>query len=450
MPSPEVAAELVRLECYKRLIENYKMDISALAGISPYDALEFLQKKLDQFIVAELEPTDPEYEHKKAYRAEAVQIFKAEVELDKLAALVDASGEWARKKTEYYQAFLLKITSHFKPVSIFDEIDLTPDFEKEKFISPLLSTWTAIKKILPRLKSEIVFEHVQHNSLAQLLFLDDDEFSEKIREFGIVLSDEIGLIMLARLWDIAHSEEVTALTQRQAKRALYSSAGQANISNMLMCHFDALYGELTKLHLHATLHPEILEVWIGTARAVNAKALTERGKAIYLNPTPRLNSWILNRFWLETAVGLGYRVNLAEQHFPAIESTILSGRSHLLLSQLAFEMRAPGLTSQYNGDDAPTATSQEILALIHMGCIAHRNLDHSIAFMKRTTSIVFDDLPEVEKRGGLKKTHSSPMLTHVSAPPSLVSKLAHFKPPTKEEAACHSEFDFLMKESWVL
>jgi len=131
-----------------------------------------------------------------------------------------------------------------------------------------------------------------------------------------------------------------------------------------------------------------------------------------------------------------------EQHFPNIEKAILSGRPDLLLTQLIYEIRPSHLSSQYNGDNAPTATSQEILATLHMGLIGKRNSDYSVSLVKNSLRIV-DDSYDIIKPGKLHKTHSCPNISEIAPLPPLASRLSHFTPPKKEEEFCRDDLSFL-------
>jgi len=232
----------------------------------------------------------------------------------------------------------------------------------------------------------------EHNTLACLLLTNDETFIQYINDGRLPIEGEIGHLIIQRLRDIQFLEKTE--TESGPRKNMRAMAGKAisramNIhepENILQCDFSALYIEITKLALHAQLHPDHKVFWLGTARVVNRMIQDRSGLGTYLNCDDTLWSWHLNRIWLQAAIYLGYSCQLIEQHFPNIDKALLSADSSNFIRELLKEIRSEGPenTSQYNGNDSPTATTQEILVLMDMGCAVTKNEDQSISFSKPT------------------------------------------------------------------
>lgn len=285
-----------------------------------------------------------------------------------------------------------------------------------------LMTWTQIKLKLKNFD----FDHTNttHNALYKILATTDDEFVDYMKDVFFP-GDEVGLIAMQRLKDISSNG---GFESKQAKKLLSEIMRVKSKDSPLFCNDDALEGEITKLALHTLLHPDKKVVWLGTARAVNAMIDNYPGQGTYLNCDNSKWSWELNRSWLQAAVYFGYEFKLVEQHFPDIEKAILSGYSSAFIEQLVREMRAegPDKTSQYNGSDAPTATTQEILVLMDMGCVARKNPeDGSLSFYSPRTREEF--IPG--RTHGTQRRHSFPDIQCISPVPPLARSVDHFVDP---------------------
>lgn len=285
-----------------------------------------------------------------------------------------------------------------------------------------LMTWTQIKLKLKNLD----FDHAntKHNVLYKILATTDDEFVDYMKDVFFP-GDEVGLIAMQRLKDISSNG---GFESKQAKKLLSEIMRVKSKDSPLFCNDDELEGEITKLALHTLLHPDKKVVWLGTARAVNAMIDNYPGQGTYLNCDNSKWSWELNRSWLQAAVYFGYEFKLVEQHFPDIEKAILSGDASAFIEQLVREMRAEGAdkTSQYNGGDAPTATTQEILVLMDLGCVARRNSeDGSLSFYSPRTREEFSP----GRIRGMQRRHSFSDTRCVSPVPPLARPTDHFTDP---------------------
>ncbi len=164
--------------------------------------------------------------------------------------------------------------------------------------------------------------------------------------------------------------------------------------------------------------------------------LHHQGEAIYFNPSAATWTWELNRAWLQAGVYLGYKFMLVEQHFPAIETAILSGDTSKFVLQLVNEMRpeSSANTSQYNGDYSPTATTQEILVLMDMGCVARKMEDGRLVFYPPVTReeppIIYETLPAP---GLLRRSHSCIDFGTASPPPPFDNRKDHFIDVSKSD-----------------
>ncbi|MCR9192435.1 MAG: hypothetical protein NXI01_07215 [Gammaproteobacteria bacterium] len=226
------------------------------------------------------------------------------------------------------------------------------------------------------------FDRRRHNSLAHLLLSDDTLFAQSLADDRAPMEGEIGVLAIQRLQRIFSNPESNLHVKKDAVKAMRKAMTSNTPDKLLSYDENTLTLEITRLILHARLNPENKVVWLGTARAVNAMIEHAKPIGIYLNPEPSQLTWALNRFWLKTAAQLGYEIKLVEQHFPKIETALLSQDPAKFLEQLLLETRenSTDKTSQYNGNYSPTATPQEVIALMDMGCVAYKAPDKSIAF----------------------------------------------------------------------
>lgn len=267
-----------------------------------------------------------------------------------------------------------------------------------------------------------------HNVLSKILAIDDSEFIEYMENLFFP-NGEFGSVALQRSRDIASSDNPCRL---RALRLLRRAICEKSKEGILFYDNRALEGAIAKLVLHSLLNPDKKVIWLGTARAVEATIKHWQGDATYFNPSASTWSWELNRGWLQAAVHFGYVFKLVEQHFPDIEKAILSGDSSSFVEQLAREMRAEGVdkTSQYNGGYEPTATTQEILVLMDMGCVARKNPeDGSILFYP---PMLREEPSPILKHYGshvLQRRHSCPNLFKIASPPPLDKPIEHFSDP---------------------
>jgi len=113
------------------------------------------------------------------------------------------------------------------------------------------------------------------------------------------------------------------------------------------------------------------------------------------------------------------------------------------LEQLLLETREESehKTSQYNGNYSPTATPQEVMAVMDMGGVAHKNHDGSISFsLPRTceepkyfnshNTHIEKSIPPSLKFLGRNHTFDG---TNVSNPPPYQDWLEHFRSPSSSQ-----------------
>ena len=89
-------------------------------------------------------------------------------------------------------------------------------------------------------------------------------------------------------------------TLQQYTDSIIISRTLSNQTNegLFKCDFDALYLELTKLALHAELHPDQKIIWLGSARSVMAVIDEKDEWGTYLNCDDTKWTWHLNRLYL--------------------------------------------------------------------------------------------------------------------------------------------------------
>lgn len=298
----------------------------------------------------------------------------------------------------------------------------------EHSVNPHFKTWMTIQPKLQQLNQVFDLKKNENNILSLLLNPSDESFLKSLAKRGqMSFGDEIGFLALQRLKAIASAEN-NPFWMKSAANTLISIACQKQ--ELYRIKNEALEKEIINLAIFALLNPDNKRIWLGTARAVNAAIENWPGKAAYFNPAFKDNSWELDRAWLLAAVQLGYEFCLVEQHFPEVEKAILSGDPSCLIEQLAKEIRPTG-TSQYNGGNSSTATPQEILVLLEMGCVGRKNPDNSLSLVRPQNARCAEDA-FLNKNGALrlKPNHSCPDLFKAAAPPPLSHPKQHFCAPT--------------------
>lgn len=288
--------------------------------------------------------------------------------------------------------------------------------------APQHNTWIALRDQLTECSKQLHLENANHNSLALLLTADNTEFVSAVELGRLLLESEFGHIAIHRLRDIANHDASLAKKARQLICSAYTL-----IAKESLVHFDeaTLEHEFFKLALFSLLNPHDKIAILGTARAVEAYANAHFGETIYFNPPAEKYTWETNRSWLQAAVYLGFQFNLIEQHYPNIEEAILSCSTSKLIFELANEIRSSDTESQYNGTFSPTATPQEILALLDMGCSARKAEDNTLSLISPSQH---NELSP-KKACAIKRTHTSPHLYRSAPLPPLNNRKDHFKAP---------------------
>ncbi|AUH73564.1 hypothetical protein [Legionella sainthelensi] len=228
------------------------------------------------------------------------------------------------------------------------------------------------------------------NQLAKLLNEDNISFVNDVVDGNISLDGELGALALQRLLS-----EYSKFSNLQ-KANIATFLKNTEIERVTHCDESALKSEIIKLHLYAKYCQDNnlpLVAWIGSARPVFSMIADHPGKGAYLNCDDAKWSAELNSTWLLIVSGLGYEIKLVEQHFPNVAKAIESGNIFNYISAIANEMRpnTKQSHSQYHGGDQPTATPQEILRLMSIGCTAKKNEDGSISLMSPKKAWVTED-----------------------------------------------------------
>jgi hypothetical protein len=315
--------------------------------------------------------------------------------------ITDIYGDKFDRARKYHLGSLFRPHS---PRSLLSPFSI---FEKTKTAGS--TVWFSVQSRLIQpstLTSGIDLADVVHNTLAHLILSTDTNFIEQINMGALTLEGEIGHLIIQRLKSIIRSSSppVETAAQKhlkdQAGKILYRAMDTSESESILKCDYSSLLIEITKLVLHAKLHPHKKIFWLGTARAVDITLRTQAGEGTYLNCDDKKWTWQLNRLWLQAAIHLGYSCKLVEQHYPSVEKAILSQNASFFVRQLLYATRKQGEqnTSQYNGNDAPTATAQEMLVLMDLGCYASKNEEQSIIF----------------SRAGVREEPSSAAFDHIS------------------------------------
>lgn len=347
------------------------------------------------------------------------------------------SEQCATKMVQKYKQKTEKLIKAYENIHPFEAMYLTNATANANQLTRSVGykLWYEARKKLDYFRQIQGLKHRQHNALVQLLLADDSTFIKNVYEDTVVVEGEIGLLIIQRLQGIFYSANTAAPLKKMALQKIKRSMASRTTDNLLFYNETILHQEITKLYLHAALHPQQKFVWLGTARAVDATIQSIRPTCIYFNPPRHFLTWGLNRRWLHAAVSLGYQFHLVEQHFPSIEKAILTQKPIKFIEQLLLETRGDSLkyTSQYNGHYSCTATNQEILALMDMGCTAYKDeLDHSIRLVPPRNSYEesLSTYASVTKLGTfaycpIKRNHSTSDI-QASAPPPYDDWNNHF------------------------
>lgn len=420
--------EIAALKPIEQQMSAYQADISAKSG----PALGVQHKQT----IAQIE--------EKLRTAKSVSFFNSrlpQLKTNLNELVIFKENELIAEKTALklvlkYSKMLKKLVDSYESMSFYEHLSVR-SFSVKLTRSLSLRVWTGAQNKLNHFKKIQDFSKRQHNSLAHLLLTDNQTFLESVMQDRFSIEGEIGFLVIQRLQTIYYNTQSSSRIRGQAGKKIRQLMTSKTPDSLLCYDENILFHEIRKLALHAQCHPENKVVWLGTARAVNAMIKQVRPTCIYLNPPPKDLTWTINRFWLQAAMHLGYRFRLVEQHFPEVEAAILSQDSNKFLEQLLLETRADDAdkTSQYNGNYSPTATTQEILALMDMGCVAYKNpQDHSISFYPPTISYEEplsyrhsqSNIKEIESTNRcIKRTHSYSE-GYASEPPPYEDRTDHF------------------------
>jgi hypothetical protein len=421
-------------------IRTFKSDFSKnISG----DPITFIEKTIEQLNVLAQKTHDNVSHSFFDFRRVTLQTEIAILKKDckKLAHEIHKAHEKSQQIANKYADIIYYISAIYESDNLnkyksgngaFFEQDTFSIFEKTRHAGSLV--WAHTRYILNSLHDSEEFIQKQHNALAHLLLANDDVFLMSIDADHLAFDGEFGYLIINRLKDIHASSKSTLRMKKIAGRKIAQVMPLTQPESLLSYEHDLFIIEVTKLILHAKFHPEKKIAWLGTSHAVNAVIEQFAGEGMYFNPTRTHFSWMLNRSWLQAAAHLGYRFKLIEQHFPAIEEALLSQNPAQLLAQLLLEIREESTEncSQYNGNSSPTATTQEILALMDMGCTAKKNqiTDHSLFLspLEKSHEEPFF-LKQHPRVSALRKNHSAPNLTHASTPPPFDTQLEHFTMP---------------------
>ncbi|MBP6918335.1 MAG: hypothetical protein KBB94_05425 [Legionellaceae bacterium] len=400
------SCEQVDITIIQDQLTKFKHNIASLKGQSPRDFLELLARRLHR-IQQKLQG-----KHKFSFFDSRIpsllaRLQKSQEEIEVLMLSVtkaEKTAETIRRKCET----ITEEMTHWRPISPSGVDGSSPISRLGKSYqcsSPFDTirtaggnVWASIRSKLEGMASQD-FDKINHNALAFLLLSDDASFVEAINFGTLPIEGEIGHLIIQRLKELyftkslikstsTEEEDVVNHRIRNLSAKLISRSMSGVEDGLLKCDFDTLYLELTKLALHAELYPEAKVFWLGTSRAVMAVIRKRAGQGTYLNCDDSKWSWHLNRIWLQAAMILGYQCELVEQHFPNIEEAFFSQDGGAFVEELLKAVRPKNTdcTSQYNGYDAPTATSQEILVLMDMGCVANKHEENNrIYFSKPQT-----------------------------------------------------------------
>lgn len=392
-------------QIYKNILA-FKRDVAKIQGVAPRVFVNQWVKKVNAI------EHKIEHKHKHSFFDTRIPQLRKDIkvcrqQINALLSLIEKSEHIAEKLVRQSREVTESMIHIFSPTSPNSVTQFTPydrishSFQgTDPFDSIKTSganVWAACRARHTGLvaSNEIQgFSGNRKNTLVQLLLKKDGDFVDAIDDGSLPIEGEIGRLILQRLKDI-HGPS-TFLSTPKNPRVIHQlnhagkairAAMTASGDGILKCDYNALYIELTKLVLHAELHPNDKTFWLGTARAVIATIVEKNGQGTYLNCEDSKWTWHLNRIWIQTAIMLGFTCELVEQHFPIIEETLLSQDGGVsFIEALLGEVRSNAdQTSQYNGYDSPTATTQEILVLLDLGCIPEKNpTTNRIYFSKRS------------------------------------------------------------------
>lgn len=401
------------VEDIKKRIHLFKTDVAALGTIPPRDFISELSTRIER-MMGDLEAV-PFSTEDAALDSETRLSLYTEIrfclsEISLLAGHIRNAEKIARTiRDEFKFATEHTISTHNPAQSILNVNELNiKNYSQTHFLNIKIAganVWSAIRdrnqafESLPGLhlisSPQGNHAHLLHNSLVHLLKSTDSDLLDAIDRGQLALEGEVGNLIIQRLKEIrskgniydARKGPLDSLRRREAKLAatiINRNMGTATGEGLFKCDFDALYIELTKLALHAELHPESKTVWLGTARSVIAMVETNNEIGTYLNCDDHKWTWHLNRLWLQAALSMGFKLELIEQHYPSIEDALLAGDGGArFVQELLKQVREDANdTSQYNGYDAPTATAQEILAALDTRCMLRKGSNNRICLMQ--------------------------------------------------------------------
>ena len=451
-------------------LDDFRSDVASIKSISPRVYLNNISIKIKQGQEEINRPTGPVFKMRTAK-----VLAECNLKLNDLLAHLDKAEKIAQTFSSTCERITEEMT-HWRPQSPKSVTGYSPrdklghSFRCNSPFDTLrtagASVWAATRSNHEGYLDDITpqsFGKIDHNALAFLLLSTEETFINAVSDGILPIEGEIGHLILQRLKEIYFT---TALNNSPGSTA---NARKLNVigkiisrtmtrigDGILKCDFETLNIELTKLALHAELHPEAKVFWLGTARTVMAVINSNRGIGTYLNCDDEKWTWHLNRIWLQAAMILGYQCELVEQHFPNIQKAIFSqdGGANFV-EELLKSVRNKGSdqTSQYNGYDAPTATTQEILVLMDMGCVANKNtFNNRICFSKpitretpspapinaQTSPIRFFQKKSLSQQSLSSLSHSWDPGCNASVPP-LGSSKEQFFAPIKSSVQLRSE-----------
>ncbi len=395
------AQELHELDTIKKKLERFKLDVASIKSVSPQLFVNYLDYKVAIILQKIKDENRPHYFDFRIKKLE-LDIEEYQQDIAKLTVLINTAEATAKKITarcekinrDIAQDYSSKTSVELSKLNIFTGHDNDMSiFDTNRNASGRV--WGSLRpkdSDLLSLDSQ-AFMKYKHNTLAFLLLSDNQTFTLAIKDGLLPIEGEIGYLILQRLQEIQYlkqpglQEPFPSNMRTIAGKAIRNAMDIKTSENLLKCDFPTLGIEINKLVLHSQLHPDNKIFWLGSARVVNKILHDQPGKGTYLNCDDGKWSWQLNRYWLQAAIYLGYTCKLIEQHFPMIESALLSQDPSAFVLRLLLAMREEGEdnTSQYNGNDGPTATTQEILVLMDLGCKVTKNQEQSILISKSST-----------------------------------------------------------------
>lgn len=378
----------------KKILENTGSLILATVSMTPLEFATRILEKLKK--LSEVMDESKKFEIHELTK-------KCELHISFLERHIKPASSKTRKKIADYEvasaiklqairALLLTPGITKDAVSLFKN-DLAVSGQSSKFALGVVnnalvwqanSVWQSIKSNLSSFEN--FAKKYPDNQLARLLEKDNKKFVESIRADRIALDG--GLVILAIQRIIAEYGSLS-----RGDRVDVSKFFRESLESTFSCKVDALASEILKLELYARYCKENnlpVVAWIGSARPVFWMIDQMPGGGAYLNCDDSKWNLELNRTWLLAVATMGYEIKLVEQHFPSMEEAILSGDVSRFVVALANEIRAyfdsdslkeKSMHSLYHGGTEPTATPQEILMLMSVGCKGHRNDDGTLSLV---------------------------------------------------------------------